>query len=186
MKRSQEKSMKDLTDAYTTVWYQRYGAFQTLYCDGEAGLNCDEAKKYLRSLGTTLKTKAAGQHAHYIEARNGILRHTMHLIETDLKRSNIIIPFRRLLGEAIFVANAFTFYNGCSPYNAVFGRQPPCLPDLENMSFEKEGENTDGRREARIRQTAISAIMQTTAESKVKTALRAKNDESWSQEVCSG
>ena len=44
------KSMKDLTDAYTTVWYQRYGAFQTLYCDGEAGLNCDEAKKYLRSL----------------------------------------------------------------------------------------------------------------------------------------
>ena len=79
------QGMKDLTEAYTTIWYQRHGAFQTLYCDGEAGLNCDEAKKYLTSLGTTLKTKAPGQHAHYIEARNGILRHTMHLIETDLK-----------------------------------------------------------------------------------------------------
>ena len=48
------------------------------------------------------------------------------------------------------------------------------MPDLENIDFEKEGENTDGLRETRIRQTAISAIMQTTAESKVKTALRAK------------
>ena len=121
-----------------------------------------------------LKTKAPGQHAHYIEARNGILRHTMHLIETDLKRSDIIIPFSRLLGEAIFVVNAFTFYNGCSPYNAVFGRQPACLPDLENIDFDKEGENSDGLREARIRQTSIAAIMQSTAESKVKTALKAK------------
>ena len=68
----------------------------------------------------------------------------MHLIEADIKRYGIYITFKRLFGEGLFVTNAFTFFNGVSPYNCLTGRQPACLPDLENIDFPKEGENTDG------------------------------------------
>jgi len=96
----------------------------------------------------------------------------MHLIEEDLKRYDHQITFKRLLGEAFFVCNAFTFYNGVSPYNALTGRQPACLPDLQNEDFDPNGENTDGNREQRIRQAGLEAITQATAAAKIKRALK--------------
>ena len=103
-----------------------------------------------------------------------MLRNTMHLIEEDLKRYGTTIPFTRLLGEGIFVTNAFTFYNGVSPYNAHTGRQPPMLPDLENADFSQEGEQSNGERETRIRQAGVAAITQSTAVAKINRALKAK------------
>ena len=84
----------------------------------------------------------------------------MHLIEEDLKRHGAEIPFGRLLGEGLFVCNAFTFYTGVSPYNAHTGRQPAFLPDLENADYSPEGESTNGDRERRIRQASTEAITQ--------------------------
>ena len=94
------------------------------------------------------------------------------MIEEDLKRCNAVIPFCRLYAEALFVVNAFSFYNGVSPYNARTGRQPAFLPDLENIDFPKEGENTDGRREQRIREAGIEAITQSTAVAKINRSLQ--------------
>ena len=101
-----------------------------------------------------------------------MLRHVMHMIEEDLKRSNCELPFRRLLAEAIFVVNAFSFYNGVSPYNAHTGRQPPFLPDLENIDFPKDGEHSDLLRERRVREAGITAITQSTAVAKINRALK--------------
>ena len=112
------KNRDTLLDAYVTAWVQSKGPFKILYMDGEKGLDNDEAKAELQRLGTKLRIRAPGQHANIIEARNAVLRHTMHLIEEDIKRYGITITFKRLLGEGIFVCNAFTFYNGVSPYNA--------------------------------------------------------------------
>ena len=95
----------------------------------------------------------------------------MHLIEEGLKQYKIELPFKRLLGEGLFVCNAFTFYNGVSPYNCHTGRQPAMLPDFENGDFSPDGENTDGEREQRIRQAGIQAITQCTAVAKIKRAL---------------
>ena len=115
-----------------------------MYSDGEGGLNNPETKNELAHAGTKLINRPTGQHAHYIEARNGILRDTMHKLEAELERQGIPMNFPNLVGEANFAGNAFTFYNGVSPYNAVFGRQPQCLPDLENFDFPKEGTNNRG------------------------------------------
>ena len=79
-----------------------------------------------------------------------------------------------MVGEANFAGNAFTFYNGVSPYNAVYGRQPQCLPDLENFDFRQEGTNNRGERETRIRRASIEAITQATAMGKIATTDRAK------------
>ena len=105
-------------------WCKRSGPFQTLYSDGESGLNCQGAINELKRLGTILKVKARGQHASIIERRNAILRHVLHMIEADLRRLGITLSFDTTLGEGIFVTNAFTFHNGVSPYNSLTGRQP--------------------------------------------------------------
>ena len=105
----------------------------------------------------------------------------MHKIEMSCNRLSIEISFSRLLAEGVFVCNAFSFYNGVSPYNAVFGRQPACLPDLENIDFPKEGTNSLGEREQRIRQCAINAITQATAVGKLTTSLKGKTSEGVAQ-----
>ena len=170
----QNKETATLLDAYVESWYKRNGPFKVLTSDGELGLNNDEAKAELKRLGTELRIRAPGQHARTIEIRNAVLRHTMHLIEEDLKRYGTTITFSRLLGEGVFVCKAFTFHNGVSPNNAYTGRQPPFLPDLQNADFNPQGEHTDGEREQRIRQAGIEAITQSTAVAKINRALKAK------------
>ena len=77
-----------------------------------------------------------------------------------------------LLGEGIFAWNAFnTLYNGMSPYNAYTGRQPQMLPDFDAPDL-PEAETTGQYRERRVREMAISAIIQATAVAKVNRALR--------------
>lgn len=168
------KLTETLLEAYTTSWVQRQGPAQTLYVDGEGGLNNDTAKAELVRLGTTLRTRAPGQHANHIEARNAVLRHTLHVLEEDLKRHNMTLSFPRLLGEGLFVTNAFTFHNGVSPYNAYTGRQPACLPDLETLDQPGPGETSDHRRENMIRQAALEAITQSTAVAKINRALKTR------------
>ena len=52
------------------MWCQRQGPTEILYMDGEGALSNDVAKASLRRLGATLRVRAPGQHANYIEARN--------------------------------------------------------------------------------------------------------------------
>ena len=126
------KFKETLLDAYTTVWFQSHGPFKFSYTDGESGLTNETAVAQLKNLGTTLRVRAPGQHARVAESRQSMLRHVMHLTEEELKRHDTTIPFKRLYLEALFVVNAFTFYNGVFPYNAHTGRQPPFLPDLDH------------------------------------------------------
>ena len=132
-----DRHTETLITAYTTTWYQRNGPFEILYSDGETSLNNEGAIEQLQKLGTTLRIRAPDQHARTAESRQSMLRHVMHMIEEDLKRHNQTVPFSRLYGEALFVVNAFSFYGGVSPYNVHTGRQPACLPDLENLDFPK-------------------------------------------------
>ena len=171
----EDRESSTLLSAYWTSWVQHHGPFQTLYSDGELGLNNAESIAELKRLGTELKIRAPDQHARLAESRQSMLRHVMHLIEEDLKRHSHRLEFPRLYAEAIFVVNAFSFYNGVSPYNAHTGRQPACLPDFENPDYQSGGEIIgDTGREQRIRLSAMEAITQSTAVAKTNRALKAK------------
>ena len=98
----------------------------------------------------------------------------MHVMEEELKRHDIPLVFTRLLHEALFVCSAFTCYNGCSPCQALYGRQPACLPDLPAIDVEQETETSDHNCELRIREVRIEAITQATAVAKTNRALRTK------------
>eukprot|EP00959_Pyramimonas_sp_CCMP1952_P089925 1882203-Pyramimonas_sp.AAC.1 len=61
--------------------------------------------------GTELRMRARGQRATTVEARHGILRHLLHVMAAELNRVDAPLVFTRLLREALFAANAFTFYH---------------------------------------------------------------------------
>ena len=139
-----DKESETILNAYAATWVQRNGPFKILYSDREKGVNNPNSIAELKRLGTELRVRPPGQHANLAEARQSMLRHVMHMIEEELKRQGTPIPFSRLYAEAIFVVNAFSLYNGVSPYNADTGLQPACQPDLENIDFPKGGERSDG------------------------------------------
>ena len=85
-----------------TTWPPRYGPFDTLYADGEGGLNNADARTRLAHAGTKLINRASGQHAHYVEARNAILRDTMHKLEAELVRQGIEVDFNTLSNKFSF------------------------------------------------------------------------------------
>eukprot|EP00959_Pyramimonas_sp_CCMP1952_P418321 8763520-Pyramimonas_sp.AAC.1 len=105
------KTMTSILDAYHQCWMQ-FGPVKVLYFDGaDTTLNNDTAKEVLKAKGTELRIRALRQHAATMEARNDILRHLLHAMEAELNRLDIPLVFARLLHEALFAANAFTFYD---------------------------------------------------------------------------
>eukprot|EP00959_Pyramimonas_sp_CCMP1952_P344732 7219900-Pyramimonas_sp.AAC.1 len=105
-----DKTMTTILDASHQCWMQ-FGPAQVLYSDGDGAFNTDTSKAVLKAKGTELRIRARGQHATTIEAINGILRHLLHVMEAELHRLDIPLVLTRLLHEALFAANAFTFYN---------------------------------------------------------------------------
>eukprot|EP00959_Pyramimonas_sp_CCMP1952_P192659 4028438-Pyramimonas_sp.AAC.1 len=92
----------------------------------------------------------------------------------NFSRLNIPFVFARLLREALFAANAFTFYGQVSPCSALFGRQPAMLPDLRVLDHEQPTETSAHSREQTIRRVCIEASTQATAVAKTHRALRTK------------
>eukprot|EP00959_Pyramimonas_sp_CCMP1952_P009733 203089-Pyramimonas_sp.AAC.1 len=82
---------------------------------GEGALNNDVANAVLKAKGTELRMRARGQRATTIEARNGILRQLLHVMEAEVNSLDIPLVFTRLLHDALFATSAFTFYTEVSP-----------------------------------------------------------------------
>eukprot|EP00959_Pyramimonas_sp_CCMP1952_P270555 5656161-Pyramimonas_sp.AAC.1 len=91
--------MTTILVAYHQCWMQ-FGPAKVLYSDGEGALNNDTAKTVLKAKGTELRIRARGHHATTIEARNGILRRLLHVMEAQLNKLDIPLVFTRLLHEA--------------------------------------------------------------------------------------
>ena len=79
---------------------------ETLYVDGESGLNANASQIYMKREGIDLTIRAPNQHAQYIERRGAVLRHTMHTTEEQLKREGIAVTAPVLLGISLFSWNA--------------------------------------------------------------------------------
>eukprot|EP00959_Pyramimonas_sp_CCMP1952_P090545 1895499-Pyramimonas_sp.AAC.1 len=62
----------------------QFGPAKVLYPVGEGVLSSDIAKAVLQAKGTELRIRARGQRATTIEARNGILRHLLHVVEAEI------------------------------------------------------------------------------------------------------
>ncbi len=110
-----------------------------LVVDGERGIVKDhETKAFCLAHGITVQERAPDQHARIVERRGALLRDATHRCDAQLRAEAITdVPFEQRLNECVFSGNALLSINGCTPYNAVYGRTPPLLPGLEVL-------NTDG------------------------------------------
>eukprot|EP00959_Pyramimonas_sp_CCMP1952_P316973 6634629-Pyramimonas_sp.AAC.1 len=105
-----DKTMAIVLDACHQCWMQ-LGPAEVLNSDAEGALNNDTAKAVLKAKCIELRVRARGQRAATIEARNGISRNLLHVMEAELSRLDIPLVFTRLMHEALFTASALTFYN---------------------------------------------------------------------------
>ena len=165
-----------LIDAIDVTWVSIHGPPETLVIDGETGLaQSAKAKAYFQRHTTQLKVRAPQQHARFIERRGAILRHQMHLIEEQCKRENLQITFKQLLSESTFCGNALTFVGNSSPYNALYGRTPKCLPDVPYTEDDMEASQRlpeNERVQQRIREIAVQSMVSTTAAARMTRALK--------------
>ena len=170
------KTDKDRWEAMATTWLTHHGPMTELIVDGETGVT--ESHMFqgeMKARGIKLTVRAPQQHARYIERRGALLRHSMHVIEDQLKREGVAVTFATLLSEAVFAGNCLTFVGGVTPYQVVYGRQPAILPplSLDEGDLEQEGVPND-RIEARTREIALQAMVETTSQARINRALRTK------------
>ena len=145
-----------LVDALMTTWISVHGPMEELIVDGESGVVKSEVfAGELKARGIKLKPRAPQQHARYIERRGAILRHSMHVIEDQMKHEGLSVTMNVLLAEAVFAGNCLTYVGGVTPYQVVYGRQPAILPpmSIDEQDLEQEGIAND-RVEARTREIA--------------------------------
>ena len=152
------KMEQTLIDAVYTTWVAIHGAPEFLYVDGESGLNTDRAKAIMARDGIILKTRAPGQHARHIERAGAYLRVALHTAHSQCDREGVRTTFDVFLSMIVFAKNALVTVGGHTPYQAVFGRQPAMLPPIESPGM-PDGETEDGRKEARIREIALEAMI---------------------------
>ena len=107
--------------------------------DSESGILSAETVAHLKRQGTDVRPRAPGQHAQIAERRGAILRNAMHLIEEQLKKEGITIPFAVLLAEAIFASNALVSHGGATPYTARFGTSPAMIPGPQIPTAQPDG-----------------------------------------------
>ena len=143
--------------------------------DGEEGIDSREAKEYLQTRCVLLRIRAPVQHARLIERRGAILRHSLHGMEEQLIREGIAMDFEQLFAEATFAGNAMVSYNGATPYNNRFGRQPAMLPDLTVLPEASAAGPT--RDLQRVRELALQKIIESTALARIRRASRSMTND---------
>ena len=167
----QSKQWKDIVDAFNLVWLTQHGPPKGLLFDGEKAVGSDEALQFFKANGIHFHKRAKGQHCRYIERRTAILRHNLHTTDEQLMAEVILqfIPFPHRLSNCVFAGNALISVNGVTPYNAVYGRQPTMLPDLDS---EVPG-GIHGHVQ-RVREICIQKMIEGTAADRVRRALNTK------------
>ncbi|CAJ1446370.1 unnamed protein product [Effrenium voratum] len=156
--------------AMDNCWIRFFGPPQTLMSDQEGALATDYAAEQMSRRGINLQLVAKEQHCGVVERHNELLRRQLHLIDTQAQNEGLPIGINTLIGEAIYAKNILFTVGNTTPHEAVFGRTPPLLQVMAHDAAAPLAE----RDAARIRQIAVSSMIQATAQQKLLIANRAK------------
>ena len=157
-------------------WCQIHGPMRELISDDERGIvESQETVEYCKGLGIQLKPRAVGQQIPIVDRRGQALRDQLHRITSQCEQDDIYSPLEHRLSEATFAGNALTSINGSTPYNAVYGRSPALLPELQVLNEDGEISPITDRTLNRVREIAIQTMVNGTAHARILTALRTKS-----------
>jgi len=173
------KNAQALIEAIMTSWVRPHGPMKLLIADGERGLATEEVAQFLDRVFIQLKTKAPGEHAQMVERHHELLRRLLLKVESQLVQEGIVVPFSVILSECVLAKNVLTSVAGQTPYKGLYGREPPGLAEFEPVS-ETQLDDTSGgvagysRYHHRVREVAVAAMVQETAQLRIERALQSK------------
>ncbi len=161
-----------LVDAIDELWIKLDGPTGELIMDGESGVARSKyAHNYLKRHGVTFALRAPGQHVGHIDRRGALLRTTILRVVEQCKAESLDINFTHIMSESVFCGNALVSVNNTSPYNAVYGRAPRLLPNLELG----DTDSTDAAWQMdRIREISVQQMVEGTARTRASRALRTR------------
>ena len=172
-----DKSMESLIQAIDEMWVSIHGPMKEFIIDGETAIAKGwESREYFKRKGIKEIIRAPGMHARFIERRGALLRDTLHKIDTQLQEEGIPdIPIQQILSEAIFAGNALISVNSTTPYNALYGRVPVLLPDINAAPVDDVGSQPGTIRHShRLREIAVARMVEGTARERIQRALNTR------------
>ena len=173
------RKAEDLIEAIMTHWIRHFGPMKVLVADGETGLCSEEVAQFLDRVLVQLKTKAPGEHAQMVERHHELLRKLLLRVESQLLAEGLNVPFEVILAECILAKNVLTTVAGQTPYRALYGREPPGLAEFEPQSETVLDDHSGGvaghsRDHHRVREMALAAMVQESAQMRLERALNSK------------
>jgi hypothetical protein len=165
------KEAETILSAVTNTWCRVFGPPAVLMSDHEGGLVGEAAAQWADKWGIQLRPGPKGSHAYIIERHHQILRATLHKIQSQTELEELGISFPMLLAEAVYVKNALTAIAGHSPFEAVFGRVPRLLFDVEEGAISADAQGTHAavnRHVARLREIAFASMVSATAQQRIQ------------------
>ena len=180
----QDRSETSFMYAINQTWLAIHGPMRELIMDGERGVaESVRAASFLARHGIQLVPRAPNQHAQIVERRGALLKDVIHRIMGQLQREGIShdMPFEFILAEAVFAGNALVSVNNTTPYNAVYGRVPSILPDINQANANDAPADSDDvthpgllRHTHRLREIAVQQMVEGTARARLGRALNTK------------
>ena len=151
---------------------------QYLYMDSESGVTLsEETRIWLHRQGINLHPRARGQQMPYIDKRSQFMRRLLNTILDQLKDENMSVPVGHIVSEAQFVSNAMLSVDNYTPYNALYGRTPRLLPNMNMVDNAGNFEEVNGtlRNVHRLREISIMSMVQESAKTRVQEALNTRS-----------
>ena len=91
---------------------------------------------------------------------------------TQGESEGLDIEFKHIISDCVFCGSALLSINGTTPYNAVYGRVPQFLPEI-NVPIDDVAPGTM-RHEQRMREISVQVMVEGTAQARIKRALNTK------------
>jgi hypothetical protein len=172
------KETHELLCTFDRIWVRPYGPPEIIESDQESGLINDEAKVYFSRIGSELKLKGVGAHVRMLEKHHDYLRQLYLRVKAQCAEEGINITSDLLLGICIVAKNSLFTVGNSTPMQAVFGRQPAILPNLEqgDALLDDSGVGPEGisRNSIRVREIACEEMLQVTSKERAERAARSK------------
>ena len=160
------------------MWIRPYGPPTKLESDQEGGLTTDTAKIYLGRLGTELVLKGVGAHTRMLDKHIDMLRQMFLRLVTQAAEEGLPATQDHLLTCALTAKNALFTVGDTTPMQAVFGKQPAVLPNIEQCTAQLDdrtgGPDMISRGRHRFRILAVQSMVEQTAIEHTQRALATK------------
>ena len=151
---------------------------QILIADGKRSLVTEQVSQFLDRVLIQLKTNAPGEHAPMVERHHEVLRRLLLRVESQLSQEGIAVPFKAILSECVLPKNVRKAVAGQTRYRALYGRDPLGLAEFEPVSETQLDDFTagvSGYSRHRVREIAIAAMVQETAQMRIERAHSSKS-----------